>query len=150
LRESFDNEPDRRADLAIGLAVQPNTDNWSYLVSSLPVVDDVTGKEIMEKLMTVRRRPKDPVHYRDAIELGYRLQGQSDAAANLLSHWTGAEVSNDSQTWQQQMNAWTQWYSAEFPSAAPMTTGGFEGVSRVAEREAIINASSNTGDTFIR
>jgi len=94
LRESFDNEPDRRADLAIGLALDPDSDNWSYLVSSLPIVDKETGKEILEKLTTVRRRPKNPVHYRDTIELGYRLQGDGTAAADLLAHWTGSDVSN--------------------------------------------------------
>ncbi len=152
LRESFDNEPDRRADLAIGLALDPSNENWSYLVSSLPIVDDETGKEILEKLATVRRRPKNPVHYRDAIELGYRLQGNGTAAADLLAHWSGTDVSNGGDSWQQQMSAWSKWYSNEFPTAAPMANfdaanGGFE---KVADREAILSTSSNTGGTFVR
>ena len=150
LRESYDKEPTRRADLAIGLALDPGKENWSYLVSSLPIVDEETGKEILKQLVTVRRRPKNPIHYRDAIELGYRLQGDSTAAADLLAHWTGTEVGGDS--WQQQMNAWNQWYAAEYPSAAPAAKyeaaeAGFE---TVADQEAIINTSIDSGGTFVR
>ncbi len=150
LRECYDNEPTRRADLAIGLALDPAKENWSYLVSSLPIVDEETGKEILEKLATVRRRPKNPVHYRDAIELGYRLQGEATAAANLLAHWSGIKVGGES--WQQQMNAWNQWYATEFPSAAPVAKydaikAGFE---TVADREAILSTSVDADGTFIR
>ncbi len=152
LRESFDNEPSRRADLAIGLALDPGSDNWSYLVSSLPIVDDATGKEILEKLATVQRRPKDPIHYRDVIELGYRLQGDATAASGLLAHWTGSDVGSDGDSWQQQMGAWNQWYAGEFPSAAPVAT--LESVpaslERVADRDSILNTSGNSGGIFIQ
>ncbi len=144
LRECFDSEPHRRADLAIGLALQPDGDNWSYLVSSLPVVDDVTGDEILKKLTTVRRRPKDPVHYRDVIELGYRLEGKSAAAVNLLAYWTGNDASRNVDSWQQQLGDWSQWYAGEFPTAAPIATAS-AGEDRVAEREMILDASNADG-----
>ena len=152
LRQSFDNEPDRRADLAIGLALDPTNANWSYLVSSLHVVDDETGKEILEKLATVRRRPKNPIHYRDTIELGYRLQGNGTAAADLLAHWTGNDVNNGGESWQQQMNAWSQWYSTEFPTAAPVANldAANAGLDRVADGEAILSTSSDFGGRFVR
>jgi len=152
LRESFDNEPDRRADLAIGLALDPSNENWSYLVSSLPIVDDETGKEILEKLVTVGRRPKNPVHYRDTIELGYRLQGNGTAAADLLAHWTGTDVSNSGDSWQQQMGDWSQWYSAEFPSGTPIANfdAANDGFDRVADREALLSTSGDNGGVLIR
>ncbi len=150
LRQCYDSEPTRRADLAIGLALDPAKDNWSYLVSSLPIVDEETGKEILKQLSTVRRRPKNPIHYRDAIELGYRLQGDATAASDLLAHWTGTEVGGDS--WQQQMNAWNQWYATEFPSAAPVAkyNAAEAGFESVADREAILSTSADSGGTFIR
>jgi len=109
LRESYDHEPNRRADLAIGLALDPGNENWSYLVSSLPIVDDETGKEILQKL---------------------------------------TNVSRGGDSWQQQMNAWSQWYSNEFPSAAPMAN--FAGGERVADREALLSTSSDDAGTFSR
>ena len=152
LRQSYDNEPDRRADLAIGLALDPGNKNWSYLVSSLPIVDDETGKEILEKLATVRRRPKNPVHYRDTIELGHRLQGNGTAAADLLAHWNGTDVNNAGDSWQQQINGWSRWYSTEFPSAAPIANfdAANAGFDRVADREALITTSSDDGGAFVR
>ena len=152
LRQSYDNEPNRRADLAIGLALDPGNKNWSYLVSSLPIVDDQTGKEILEKLATVRRRPKNPIHYRDTIELGHRLQGNGTAAADLLAHWNGADVSNAGDSWQQRMNGWSRWYSSEFPSAAPIANldAASAGLESVADREALITTSGDNGGTFVR
>ena len=114
LRTQFDREPERQADIAIGLALQPESDNWSYLVSSLAVIDDQTGQEISQKLTSVKRRPKAAIHYRDAIDLGYRLRNNSDAASKLLSHWTGRDEPA-SGSWKDKMDMWSSWYAREYP-----------------------------------
>ena len=98
------------------------------------------------------RDSKNPIHYRDTIELGYRLQGNGTAAADLLAHWTGNDVNNGGESWQQQMNAWSQWYSTEFPTAAPVANldAANAGVDRVADGEAILSTSSDFGGRFVR
>jgi len=118
LRSSWDQEEDRRADIAIGLAQLPDSENWSYLVASLPELDDMTGREILTTLTTVGRRPRDPVFYRTAIELGFRLRQQNSAAAvALLEHWTGNQLESTSQSWRGPLVQWSRWYEETFPAA---------------------------------
>lgn len=118
LRDCWDQEEDRRADIAIGLAQLPDGDNWSYLVASLPDLDDLTGREVLTTLTTVGRRPRNPVFYRTAIELGFRLRQQnSGAAVALLEHWTGHQMENTSQSWRGPLVQWSRWYEQAFPEA---------------------------------
>ncbi len=56
LRVLWQEEPARRNDVVIGLAQQPGDGNWAYLVSSLPVLDDLTGVEVIQTLVKVARR----------------------------------------------------------------------------------------------
>ena len=118
LRSCWDQEESRRADIAIGLAQQPDGENWSYLIASLPELDDLTGREILTRLGAVGRRPRDPFFYRTTIELGFRLrqQGSSEAIA-LLEHWTGQHMDSTSQSWRGQLVEWSRWYDESFPDA---------------------------------
>lgn len=116
LRTIWQQEEDRRSDITIGLAQQPEGENWAYLVSSLPILDDLTAKEVIQKLVQVKRRPRDPVHYHDAIEMGYRLR--SDGAQDtvrLLKHWAGEEVEGAKGDWRAQLIAWQNWYQTKWP-----------------------------------
>ncbi len=118
LRDCWDQEEDRRADIAIGLAQLPDSDNWSYLVASLPELDDLTGREVLATLATVGRRPRDPMFYRTTIELGFRLRQQNSAAAvALLEHWTGNQMESTSQSWRGPLVQWSRWYEETFPDA---------------------------------
>lgn len=118
LRDCWDQEEERRADIAIGLAQLPDGDNWSYLVASLPSLDDLSGREVLDTLALVGRRPRDPVFYRTTIELGYRLRQQNSAAAvALLEHWTGHKMEKTSQSWRQPLAQWSRWYEETFPDA---------------------------------
>ena len=118
LRSCWDEEETRRADIAIGLAQQPEGENWSYLVASLPELDDLTGREILTRLTAVGRRPRDPFFYRTTIELGFRLRQQgSSAAIALLEHWTGQHLEGTSQSWRGPLVEWSRWYDESFPGA---------------------------------
>lgn len=117
LRQLWQQEPARRTDISIGLAQKPEGANWAYLVSSISVLDDLTGIEVLEKLSTVPRRPQDAQHYRDVIQTGYRMQEEGvDAVVQLLEHWSGEKIAT-SGSWQTKLNSWKRWYEQKFPDA---------------------------------
>ncbi|MEM7455234.1 MAG: heme-binding protein [Planctomycetota bacterium] len=122
LRSLWREEPDRRSDLSIGLAQQPEGRNWAYLVSSLPVLDDMTGSEIVGKLSEVNRRPRDAEHYRQVILLGYRLRssGAEDVTA-LLEHWTGEIQEPVSDDWEAALDYWKGWFKKQWPEEAAIS-----------------------------
>lgn len=138
LRQCWDSEEGRRVDLAIGLAQQPDGDNWSYLVASLPLLDDLTAKDVLQTLANVGRRPRDPFFYRTTIELGFRLRQQgSDAAVELLEHWTGQQMVTENRSWRSQLVKWGQWYQQTYPNATaivlePPTTKGRYSTDQIA------------------
>ncbi|MEM9939951.1 MAG: c-type cytochrome [Planctomycetota bacterium] len=131
LRNLWLEEPDRRNDIVIGLAEQPGEDNWSYLVSSLPILDDLTAQEILKKLAEVKRRPRESRHYRDAIMLGYRLR-ESGAmeAMKLLKHWTSEDPAARLSGWKPKMDAWKTWFEKQWPKTDPIKVATSQGPGR--------------------
>ena len=122
LRLLWQEEPSRRNDVVIGLAQQPGDENWAYLVSSLPVLDDLTGVEVIQTLVRVARRPREPRHYRDLIMAGYRMRGQDDGAtARLLEHWAGKKITLDDDDWKSVMSAWGEWFRQTWPAETPVS-----------------------------
>ncbi|MEM9412626.1 MAG: c-type cytochrome, partial [Planctomycetota bacterium] len=126
LRTIWQSRPDYRNEISIGLAQIPTGRNWSYLVTSLPILDDTIGQEVVRSLLKVNRRPKNPRQYRDLIELGFRLR-ESGAleVSRLLRHWTGEEVqlvSTTGKRWEQNMNYWAQWYATKWPDETPINS----------------------------
>ncbi len=117
LRQLWQNEPERRGDIAIGLAQEPDGPNWAYLISSLPVIDDLTSNEVLEKLAMVYRRPRDAGHYRAVIELGFRLRANGARnVVNLLEHWTGEKTASKTEDWAAMMNQWKSWFEKTYPN----------------------------------
>ncbi len=122
LRQLWQQEEDRRNDIVIGLSQQPEAENWAYLVSSLPVLNDLTGVEVVEKLIGISRRPRAARHFRDLISVGYRLRGQDqDAIVRLLEHWAGEPVTPPSDNWQSKLNAWSEWFHQKWPEEEPVS-----------------------------
>ncbi len=119
LRKIWQEEPERRNNIVIGLSQQPDGENWAYLISSLDSLDDLTSHEVIEKLSGVSRRPRDAKYYRQVIELGYRLRGKGAVAAcKLIQHWSGEQIVQPEQGWEQQLQACRTWYRRQFPEAA--------------------------------
>ncbi len=118
LRQIWRDEPGRRNDVVIGLAHQPEGKNWSYLVSSFNVLDEITAEEILTKLNEIPMRPTAASHYRELLELGYRMQGDIAWKVNkLLQYWSAEETkSPEPDTWQLALQNWQQWYHAKWPN----------------------------------
>ena len=122
LRQLWQQEESRRNDIVIGLSQQPESENWAYLVSSLPVLDDLTGVEVVRKLTGVSRRPRAAQHFRDLISVGYRLRGQDDdATVRLLEHWAGEQLTPQVNDWQSKLNAWRDWFHQKWPEEVPVS-----------------------------
>jgi putative heme-binding domain-containing protein len=121
LRELWDTEPDRRVTIAIGLAQQPDGDNWEYLVRSLAVVEGAAAQEVITKLVAVDRKPDDPEALRQVIIRGLLVGDAGNrSAVNLLEKWTGEKQGNDGDAAKAQLEAWQNWFAenyADYPEA---------------------------------
>jgi len=116
LRDLWQQEPNRRSDIVIGLSQQPQGENWAYLVGSLPELDDLTSSDVLHKLASVGQRPKEGKHYQQVIQAGYRLRGKgAHLAANLLHHWSGQTEADKTPDWPTRLATWSTWYESNFP-----------------------------------
>ena len=138
LRQLWQREEKRRDDIVIGLAQQPGGDNWPYLVNSLPILDDLTGREIIQKLYSVPRRPREPQHYRDVIELGYRLRnaGALDAV-KLLEFWSQESPVYVNDNWQSRLDNWSQWFQQKWPDQAEINLRKLQESSKYSVNELL-------------
>ena len=140
LRTLWRNEEKRRADIAVGLAQQPDGKNWNYLVASLPLLDDKACQEVLQKLQSVSLRPVEPKYYRQVLELGYRLQNEgAQLAAGLVQHWSTESVSTGQENWKTKLDAWKTWYELKWPleppvNATPTTNGTGPAIDKILER----------------
>jgi putative heme-binding domain-containing protein len=120
LRYVWDNEPERRESVAMGLAQQPAGDNWDYLIKSLPILDGEAAREVLRQLTKVERVVTEPEPLRQVILRGLKLKGSGvqDADA-LLQHWSGVAVSSARSDGEPQMSDWQDWFSDEYPDHPP-------------------------------
>jgi putative heme-binding domain-containing protein len=116
LRELWQSEPDRRVTIAIGLAQQPDDENWPLLVRSLSFVEGSAAQEVLAKLGTVDQKPEDPEALRQVIVRGLMLgdAGHRQAVA-LLEKWTGEKAGNAGDTAKVQLAAWQKWFAENYP-----------------------------------
>lgn len=116
LREIWDRNPERREPVAMGLAQVPDGDNWDYLVRTLPILENVTAREVLRRLASVDRVPDDPEHLRQILLCGLRLKqkGSQDAMA-LLRYWTGDDPADGLPDEESQLAAWQAWFREAFP-----------------------------------
>ena len=120
LRQQWRRFPDRRDTIAMGLAQQPEGKNWPYLIRSIPLLSSMSGKDVLDALQTVQQRPQEPQHLRQVILCGLRLgEYGGTEAAQLLSFWTGEQLTDNDQTWQESMQEWQQWFATNHPDLAP-------------------------------
>ena len=127
LRSLWRSENDRRADIAVGLAQNPDGQNWNYLVASLPILDDRACQEVIQKLQSVSLRPAEPKYYRQVLELGYRMQDEGGKlAADLLQHWSTETVSTSGDDWRTTLDAWKGWYESKWPLEPPVNSASAE------------------------
>ena len=117
LRDVFDAEPHRRVECTIGLAERPDGPNWPYLVKSLSIIDGEIALEVIRKLQTVERSPKDSEAYRQVIMAGLRLGDHGgNEAVQLLEKWRGFASTSETPPWNDALRAWQNWFAKTYPS----------------------------------
>jgi len=115
LRSLWRSEPERRPILALGLAQQPEGDNWDYLVRSLNVMNDDAAIEVVKALRSVSIATDDPMALRQLILLGVKAQQKKtdfEEVEALLEHWTGMQRPEDAA---KSMRPWQKWYAKTYP-----------------------------------
>jgi putative heme-binding domain-containing protein len=125
LRQLWRNDPERRHLIALGLAQQPEGENWDYLVRSLNVLDGEAAMEVCRQLKTVRVATDDPGALRQLILIGLKAETENlpfEAIEQLLVHWTGMERPESAQP---SMSLWQKWYARTYPDrpAAELPSG---------------------------
>ena len=127
LRELWEQESDRRSHIAIGLAQHPTPESWPHLVSSLPVLDDISSIEVMGRLTEINLRPKAAHYYREILQLGYRMENEgAEQAAQLIQHWSGIEDVELGAGWKDKLDYWQRWYTTKFPNASTVVKDAIE------------------------
>ncbi len=120
MRELYEQVPERRGDLAMGLAQQPQGENWQLLVRSLGVLDGAAAQEVLLALAKVNQRPKNPESFRQTIMLGLKLkENGGQHAVKLLGHWTGENPAQPGAELTDALTSWQGWYAVQFPDAPP-------------------------------
>jgi len=149
LREAFEKQPERRVDLAMGLAQQPDGANYPLLLRSLAIVDGVAAQEVMLQLAKVDLKPGSPEAVRQAILGGLKLgdEGASTAIA-LLQKWTGQDFAPQGTKWNVALASYQQWFAQTYPDHPPATLPKTEGTTRytLEELTAFLAESTTKGD----
>jgi putative heme-binding domain-containing protein len=124
LRELYEAEPDRRVPIAIGLAQQPDGENWPYLLRSLSIVEGAAAQEVLKRLGQVNQVPdkQDSEIYRQVILRGLLLKDNGGArAVALLEKWTGEKHGAEDDTPEKKVAAWQEWFAQTYPESPPAT-----------------------------
>ncbi|HVX10636.1 MAG TPA: c-type cytochrome [Pirellulales bacterium] len=116
LRKQYDETPERREDLAMGLAQDPTAENWPYLLRSLSIVEGVAAQEVLNQLYASDRQTDEPEPVRQVILCGLRLGDNGGAVAvKLLKKWLGDDVSESDATWDVALASWQGWFEEKYP-----------------------------------
>jgi len=149
LREVWEQTPERRQAVAMGLSLHPDETNWPYLVRSLPVLEGNGAPLVLQQLTTVEQAPDEPDPYRQVILIGLKLKEKgAEQALALLEHWTGERLAADGD-WNEKLRAWQEWYGQTYPDALPATPPVEKAASRWTYEqlvEFLIKAENVTGD----
>ena len=119
LRQVWLRSPERRQAVALGLAQQPNEENWDYLIRSLPVLESFAVGEVMGALRTVPLATDDNDAYREVILHGLRMEAQGEdpqPAVDLLTYWAGNTAVEEPSEGASKLMAWQRWFAANYPN----------------------------------
>ena len=120
LRDVFEHQPERRQDAAMGLAQEPNGENWDFLVRALPVCEGPAAQEVLMQLAQVDHKPDQPEPLRQVILTGLKLgDGGGKYAVSLLEKWTGQQPEYSEDKWNVALAAWQEWFTAKYPDQPP-------------------------------
>lgn len=121
LREVYESTPDRRPDLAMGLAQAPE-ENWDFLVRAIPTLENGAAQETLMQLAKVNRKPEKPEAIRQVIIAGVRMGANGGPLAfALLDKWTGEQPAQAGTAIDQVGLAWQAWFADKYPNEPPAT-----------------------------
>ncbi|HEX7378377.1 MAG TPA: HEAT repeat domain-containing protein [Pirellulales bacterium] len=120
MRKQFDEHPERRDDLAMGLAQAPSGDNWPYLLRSLSIVEGVAAQEVLNQLVASDETTDEAEPVRQVILCGLRLgENGGPLAVKLLNKWVGEGASAADDRWDTALAAWQEWFEEKYPDEPP-------------------------------
>jgi putative membrane-bound dehydrogenase-like protein len=118
LRQAFEEQPERRAELAMGLSQVPGGENWPLLIRSLPILDSLAAEEVLARLAEAEEKPDSSEPIRQVLLTGLRLGAPADKlAADLLAKWTEASPPAPEDQPDSILGGWQQWYAETYPDA---------------------------------
>lgn len=145
LREAFEKQPERRGELAMGLAQQPDGENWPLLLRALPIVEGMAAQEVCVQLAKVERKPDSPETVRQAILCGLRLgDAGGDLAVKLLAKWTDHAPPTGAGT-ASALASYQQWFAATYPALPPATPPQSQTASKWSIEELTAFLAENGG-----
>lgn len=123
LRKLFEQEPERRSLLAMGLAQKPEGENWPLLLRALPVLEDPMAGEVLRKLAQVDRQAETAEPIRQVILQGLKQKNDRGRrqAIGLLQHWTDATVGSSDDAPTKALAKWQTWFQNTYPNAPQAT-----------------------------
>jgi putative heme-binding domain-containing protein len=120
LRAIYDTDPDRRQEVAMALAQQPDGRNWDYLVRSIPSLEGAPAREVLQKLQTVPYAPESPEYLRQLIIAGLRLDEEESREADaLLTYWSQRPAADSSVPLSDRFARWQSWFAERYPDQQP-------------------------------
>ncbi|MDB5391858.1 MAG: hypothetical protein JWM11_7504, partial [Planctomycetaceae bacterium] len=116
LRKLFDQQPDRRDQLARTLAARPSPENAPYYVRALLTGDNATQQQCLQALNKTTVKSDKAEDYRAVIVTGLKLgQAGGGLAVQLLKKWTGTNPEKGDVS--QALAGYQAWYAEKFPTA---------------------------------
>lgn len=152
LREIWEQDPERRQAVAMGLAQSPEGENWRYLLRSLTLLEGKAAQEVLVKLRTVEQAPEEPEYYRQVILRGLTLKDGADAATGLLEFWTGETPYSAVEDSPAKLAAWQKWYAEKYPDRpeAVLPTAPADNKWKLAELMQYLNGEEGAKGTAER
>lgn len=116
LRAVFEEQPERRPTVAMGLAQVPEGPNLPLLLQALPVLEGQAAIEVLRKLTESDYMPDKPEPTRQVILAGIRLrENGSHHAVALLERWHGEKLGEPDERWDVRVNHWQKWFVSNYP-----------------------------------
>nr|AUN37405.1 hypothetical protein [uncultured bacterium] len=119
LRKLYDEQPDRRTELARTLAKHATAENWPYLLKTLTFADSTTSQVCIAALNKSGRKPETAAEVRSLLMAGLGLGSNGGlAAANLLQKWTG-EKHGAGLDANKALAHYQTWFRSTYPNEPP-------------------------------
>ena len=118
-RRLYDDNPDRRNELARVMAKHPSEENWPYLLRTVSFADSATMQLCLVALNKVDHNADKPADFRNVIVAGLQLgKNGGSAAVSLLQRWTGKKHTGGKDV-AKALEFYQQWFHETYPQEPP-------------------------------